>query len=68
MGYIQNFVSAKRYTFLIGNLDSNTSRLCGDLFATSNRKIKSHVEESQITLLVWPCLKHFQKNIAQLIT
>ena len=40
----------------------------GFLFATSSRKIKSHVVESQITLLVWPCLNHLQKNIAQLIT
>ena len=28
----------------------------GFLFATSSRKIKSHVVESQITLLVWACL------------
>ena len=40
----------------------------GFLFATSSQKIKSHVVESQITLLVWPCLNHLQKNIAQLIT
>ena len=40
----------------------------GFLFATSSRKIKNHVVESQITLLVWPCLNHLQKNIAQLIT
>ena len=38
------------------------------LFATSSRKIKSHVVESQITLLVWSCLNHLQKNIARLIT
>ena len=38
------------------------------LMATSSRKIKSHVVESQITLLVWPCLIQLQKNIAQLIT
>ena len=30
----------------------------GFLFATSSRKIKSHVVESQTTLLVWPCLSH----------
>ena len=40
----------------------------GFLFATASRKIKNHVEESQITLLVWSCLKHLQKNMAQLIT
>ena len=40
----------------------------GFLFATSSRKIKSHVLESQIKLLVSPCLNHLQKNIAQLIT
>ena len=40
----------------------------GFLFATSSRKIKSHVVESQITLIVWPCLNQLQKNIAQLIT
>ena len=40
----------------------------GFLFATSSQNIKSHVVESQITLLVWPCLNHFQKNIIQLIT
>ena len=28
----------------------------------------SHVVESQIALLVWPCLNHLQKNIAELIT
>ena len=39
----------------------------GFLFATSSWKIKSHVVESQITLPVWPCLNHLQKNIAQLI-
>ena len=40
----------------------------GFLFATSNRKIKSHVVESQITLFIWPCLSRLQKNITQLIT
>ena len=42
----------------------------GFLFATSSRKIKSHVVEDQMTLLVGPCLNHLyiQKNIAQLIT
>ena len=34
-------------------------------FATSSRKIKNHVVESHITLLVWPSLNHLQKNIAQ---
>ena len=38
----------------------------GFLFATSSRKIKSHVVERQITLLVWPCLNHLQENIAQI--
>ena len=37
----------------------------GFLFATSSRKIKSHVVDSQITMLLW---KHLQKKIAQLIT
>ena len=40
----------------------------GFLFATSRQKVESHVEESQTTLLVWPCLNHLQKNITQLIT
>ena len=39
----------------------------GFLFATSSWKIKSHVVASQITLFVWSCLNHLQKNIAQLI-
>ena len=39
----------------------------GFLFATSSRKIKSHVVESQITLLVWPYLSLTEK-FAQLIT
>ena len=39
----------------------------GFSFATSSQKIKSPVVESEITLLVWPCLNHLQKNIAQLI-
>ena len=39
----------------------------GFLFASSSWKIKSHVVESQITLLAWPCLNHLQKKIAQLI-
>ena len=38
----------------------------GFLFATSSRKIKSHVVESKMTLLVWPY--HLKKSIAQLIT
>ena len=37
-------------------------------FATSSRKIKSYAVKSQIALLVWSCLNHLQKNIAQLIT
>ena len=40
----------------------------GCFFATSNRKIKSHVVEGQITLLIWSYLSHLQKNITQLIT
>ena len=40
----------------------------GFLFATSSRKIKRDVVESQITLLVWPSLNHLLKNITQLIT
>ena len=31
-------------------------------FPTSSRKIKSHVVESQITLLVWPCLSLTEKQ------
>ena len=34
----------------------------GFLFATSSQKIKSHVVESQITLLVWPCLSLTEKQ------
>ena len=34
----------------------------GFLFATSSRKIKSHVVESQITLLVWSCLSLTEKQ------
>ena len=40
----------------------------GYLFEILSGKIKSHVVESQITLLVWPCLNHLQKIITQLIT
>ena len=38
------------------------------LFETSSRKGKGYVAESQTALLVWSCLNHLQKNIAQLIT
>ena len=34
----------------------------GFLFATSRRKIESHVVECQITLLVWPCLSLPEKQ------
>ena len=34
----------------------------GFLFATSSQKIKSHVVESQITLLVWPSLSLTEKQ------
>ena len=34
----------------------------GFLFAISRQKIKFHVVENQVTLLVWPCLNHLQKN------
>ena len=34
----------------------------GFLFATSSQKIKSHVVESQTTLLVWPCLSLTEKQ------
>ena len=34
----------------------------GFLFATSNRNIKSHVVESQIILLFWPCLSLAEKH------
>ena len=37
------------------------------LFATSSRKIKNDVVESQITLIFWPCLNDLKKNMAQLI-
>ena len=40
----------------------------GFLFATSSQKIKGHVVESQITLLVWPFLNYLPKHITQLIT
>ena len=72
MGYIQNLVTVESYIFLTENFNSYTIAGFvankGFLFATASRKIKNHVEESQVTLLVWPCLKHLQKNMAQLIT
>ena len=40
----------------------------GFLLVTSSRNIESHVVESQITLLLWLCLNHLQKHIAQSIT
>ena len=34
----------------------------GFLFETSSPNIKSHVAQSQITLLVWPCSNHLKNN------
>ena len=55
----------KNYIFLTGNFSSwNIAGFVnkGFLFATSSQKIKSHVVESQITLLVWPCLSLTEKQ------
>ena len=65
---MQNFVTVKNYIFLTANFNHILAGFVVNkdfLFATSNWKIKSHVVESQITLLVWPCLNHLQKNIAE---
>ena len=54
-GGVQNFVTMKNYIFLpkisIHVLACFANK--GFLFATSSQKIKSHVADSQITLLVW---------------
>ena len=63
---MQNFVTMN--VFLTGNFNHILAGFVVNkdfLFATSNWKIKSHVVESQITLLVWPCLNYLQKNIAE---
>ena len=64
-GGVQNFVTVKNYIFLTGNFNSGTKAGFvnkGFLFATSSIRIKSHVVESQITLLVWPCLAVTEKQ------
>ena len=55
---VQNFVTMKYYIFLPGNFNYVLADFVnnGFLFATSCQRIKSHVVESQITLLVWACL------------
>ena len=71
MAYIENFVTVKSYIFLTEiSIDIPAGFVVnkGFLIATFSRKIKSHVIENQITLLVSPCLNHLQKNIAQLMT
>ena len=58
----------KNYIFLTGNFNSGTIAGFvnkGFLFATSSIRIKSHVVESQITLLVWSCLS-LTENIAMI--
>ena len=54
----------KNYFFLTGNLNLILAGFVnkGFLFATSSRKIKSHVVESQLTLLVCPCLSPTEKE------
>ena len=54
----------KNYFFLTGNLNSILAGFVnrGFLFATFSREIKSHVVESQITLLVCPCLSPTEKQ------
>ena len=56
--------TVNNYIFLTRNFNSCTSRLVnkGFLFATSSRKIKSHIVGSEIKLLVWPCLSHTEKQ------
>ena len=60
----KKFVTVKNYMFLTGNFHSCTSKLVnkGFLFATSSRKIKNDVVESQVTLNVWPCLLLTEKQ------
>ena len=55
---VQKFVTMTNYIFLTGNLNHVPAGFVnkGILFATSSQKIKTHVVESQITLLVWVCL------------
>ena len=55
----------KNYIFLTGNFNSCSIAGFvnkGFLFGTSCQKIKNHVVESQITLLVWPCLSLTEKQ------
>ena len=62
---MQNFVTVKNYIFLTANFNHILAGFVVNkdfLFATSNWKIKSHVVESQITLLVWPCLSLTEKQ------
>ena len=69
-GRLRNFVTVIIKSFyqeisvhVLASFVKNT----GFLFATSSRKIISHVVESQITLLFWPCLSLTEKT-TQLIT
>ena len=63
---VQNFVDVKIYTFLMQWEFSICAMAVfvdkGFLLATSNRKVKSHVVESQITSLVWPWLSLTEKQ------
>ena len=63
-GGAQNFVTVKNYIFLTGNFNSCTIAdfVNKDFFATSSQNIKCHVVESQIALLVWPCLSLTEKK------
>ena len=63
-GGAQNFVTVKNYIFLTGNFNSCTIAdfVNKDFFATSSQNIKCHVVESQIALLVWPCLSLTEKQ------
>ena len=63
---VQNFVDVKIYTFLMQREFSICAMAGfvdkGFLLATCNRKIKSHVMESQIMSLVWPWLSLTEKQ------
>ena len=61
---VSGYKILKNYFFLTGNLNLILAGFVnkGFLFATSSRKIKSHVVESQITLLVCPCLSPTEKE------
>ena len=62
---VQNFVTVKKNIFLYQEISIHVLAGFlnkGFLFATSGRKIRSHVVESQITLLVWPHLSLTEKQ------